>query len=98
MMRTISPLDLRRQLGAILDAASAGERFLVERDHKPVAMLVSVEDGQRLDEDEGERRRRSLAALDRLVAMGDEFAVRGMFDGLPPNAVIIREERDRDER
>jgi len=96
-MRTISPLDLRKQLGAILDAASAGERFLVERDHKPVAMLVSVEDGQRLDEDEGERRRRSLAALDRMVEWGKAMRASGAFDGLPSSEVLIREERDRDD-
>ena len=47
-MKRISPLDLRRSLGSILDAASAGERFLIERDHRPLAMLVSVEDGARL--------------------------------------------------
>lgn len=68
-MRVISPLDLRRSLGAILDAASAGERFLVERDRRPVAMLVSVEDGQRLEPDADEARRRRLAALDRLEGL-----------------------------
>jgi prevent-host-death family protein len=64
---TLTPLDLRRRLGQILDAASTGERFLIERDHRPLAMLVSVEDGRRLDEDREERIRRSLAALDRLT-------------------------------
>jgi antitoxin (DNA-binding transcriptional repressor) of toxin-antitoxin stability system len=73
-MRTLSPLDLRRGLGQILDAASAGERFLIERDHKPLAMLVSVEDGRRLDPDPAERRRRALAALDRLVEHGKRMA------------------------
>lgn len=68
-MRVISPLDLRRSLGAILDAASAGERFLVERDRRPLAMLVSVEDGRRLDPDPAEARRRRLVALDRLEAL-----------------------------
>ncbi len=51
-MKTITPLDLRRSLGRILDEASAGERFLIERDHRPLAVLVSVEDAARLDEDE----------------------------------------------
>jgi antitoxin (DNA-binding transcriptional repressor) of toxin-antitoxin stability system len=73
-MRTVSPLDLRRGLGRILDAASAGERFLIERDHKPLAMLVSVEDGRRLDPDLAERRHRALAALDRLVVYGERMA------------------------
>ena len=73
-MRTVTPLDLRRGLGQILDAASTGERFLIERDHKPLAMLVSVEEGRRLDPDSAERRRRALAALDRLVAFGERMA------------------------
>ncbi len=70
----ISPLELRRSLGRILDAASAGERFLIERDHRPLAMLVSVEDGRRLDEDELARRQRALDALDRLVKLGEAIA------------------------
>lgn len=95
-MRTITPLDLRRSLGAILDAASAGERFLVERDHRPVAMLVSVEDGRRLDEDHAERRRRAMAALDRMVERGRAWREAGKFDG-PSADELLREDRDRDD-
>ncbi len=94
-MRTITPLDLRRSLGAILDAASAGERLLIERDHRPVAVLVSVEEGRRLDDDADGRRARSLAALDRLEAMGREMRERHP-DG--PDAVdAVRQERARDD-
>lgn len=66
-MKTITPLDLRRSLGRILDEASAGERFLIERDHRPLAVLVSVEDAARLDEDEDDfaaRYQAAYAALD----------------------------------
>jgi antitoxin (DNA-binding transcriptional repressor) of toxin-antitoxin stability system len=85
-MRVISPLDLRRSLGAILDAASAGERFLVERDRRPLAMLVSVEDGRRLDPDSGETQRRRLAALDRLEALASRpAAVRVAAPGPAPS-------------
>jgi antitoxin (DNA-binding transcriptional repressor) of toxin-antitoxin stability system len=94
-MRTISPLDLRRSLGSILDAASAGERFLIERDHRPVAILVSVEDGRRLDGDPGERRRRALAALDRLEAIGR--AQRAAHPGGPSAVDAVRMDRDRDD-
>ena len=73
-MRTVTPLDLRRQLGRILDDASAGERFLIERDRRPLAMLVSVEDGRRLDDDAAGRRERALAALDRLEEHGRRMA------------------------
>src|SRR4051812_45777464 len=72
-MRTVTPLDLRQRLGQILDAASAGERFLIERNRQPLAMLVSVEDGQRLADEAG-RRARAIAALDRLEALGERFA------------------------
>ncbi len=94
-MRTISPLDLRRSLGAILDEASAGQRFLVERDHRPVAMVVSVEDGRRLDGDPEERRRRAVATLDRLEALGRGQRARHP-DG--PSAVdAVRLDRGRDD-
>ncbi len=93
-MKIVTPLDLRRSLGSILDAASAGERFLIERDHRPVAVLVSVEDGRRLGEDVEERRRRALAALDRLEALGDD--VRARFPDVPSAVEAIRADRDRD--
>jgi antitoxin (DNA-binding transcriptional repressor) of toxin-antitoxin stability system len=94
-MRIVTPLDLRRSLGSILDSASAGERFLIERDHRPIAVLVSVEDGRRLDDDAVERRRRALAALDRLTALGEQM-LREHPDG--PSAVeSIRLERGRDD-
>jgi prevent-host-death family protein len=75
-MRTVTAMDMRKRLGEILDAASAGERILIERDHRPLAYLVSVEDGQKLNPDEDERRRRRLAALDRLEAFGKEMAIK----------------------
>jgi antitoxin (DNA-binding transcriptional repressor) of toxin-antitoxin stability system len=80
-MRVITPLDLRRSLGAILDAASAGERFVVERDHRPLAVIVSVEEGQRLDPDPEALRLRRLAALDRLESLRLRMA-----SDLPPTA------------
>ncbi|MEX1172207.1 MAG: type II toxin-antitoxin system Phd/YefM family antitoxin [Chloroflexota bacterium] len=73
-MRTITATELRMKLGEILDAASAGERILIERDHKPLAYLVSVEDVESHIASDRERRvERRLAALDRLVALGKEM-------------------------
>ncbi len=66
-MKIVTPMDLRRSLGRILDEASAGERFLIERDHKPMAVLVSVEDAGRLEQEaEAVREQRKVAfeALD----------------------------------
>lgn len=85
-------MDLRRRLGEVLDRASAGERIVVERDRRPMAVLVSYEDAVRLEEGPNERRARALAALDRLQA----FAQRMTDDAagtLPDAATAIREER-----
>jgi prevent-host-death family protein len=87
-------MDLRRRLGEILDAASAGERFIIERDRRPLAVLVSVEDGHRLDASEDERQARRLAALDRLERLGARLAEAHPSDVTAVEA--IRAERGRD--
>ena len=94
MGRYVTPLDLRRSLGAILDAASAGERILVERDHRPIALLVPVEDGARLEGDPTERRRRTLAALDRLVELGHRQREPHSNDTSSVEAVRLDRHRD----
>src|SRR6478735_579319 len=99
-MRTVTAMDMRKRLGEILDAASAGERILIERDHKPLAYLVSVEEGASLGESAAERRDRRLAALDRI----DEFARRMAIEypskpGQLSAAEWVRWDRDhRDDR
>lgn len=88
-------MDLRRKMGEWLDRASAGERIVIERDHRPMAILVPYEDGTRLDQPDEEMIKRRLAALDRLEA----FAKR-MVIAHPPQpedrdaAASIRWERD----
>ena len=94
-MRTITPLDLRKSLGLILDQASAGERILIERDHKPLAVLVSVEDADRIDEDRQEQIKRRLAALDDLVAFGNRMALK--YPTTLTAEQAVRLDRDRDE-
>jgi antitoxin (DNA-binding transcriptional repressor) of toxin-antitoxin stability system len=97
-MRTVTPLELRRSLGSILDAASAGERFLIERDHRPLAMIVSVEDGRKLDESADELRRRRLAALDRIDEHREAMARKYPRPPDVPDAVeLIRQMRSRDD-
>lgn len=89
-------MDMRRRLGEILDAASAGERILIERDHRPLAYLVSVEDGDRLDPDRTELLAQRMEALDRLMALGEEM--RDKYpepdDGLT-DVEWMRQERER---
>lgn len=97
-MRHITPTDLRRSLGSILDAASAGERFLVERDHRPLAMLVSVEDGARLDESKEELRQRRLAAMARIDERRERLAKLYPRQPGDPDAVeLLRQLRSRDD-
>jgi antitoxin (DNA-binding transcriptional repressor) of toxin-antitoxin stability system len=91
-MRTITPLNLRQSLGRILDEASAGERFVIERDHQPLAMLVSVEDGRRLDEDADARIARMDVALERLARLGDRLRER--YPDGPDAATAVRIDRD----
>ncbi len=97
-MRTVTAMDMRKKLGEILDAASAGERILIERDHRPLAYLVSVEDGQRLSATADEIRRRRLAALDRLLAFAEEMRIKYPPQPDDPDAeTAVRLDRDRDE-
>jgi prevent-host-death family protein len=98
-MRVITPTDLRKRLGEILDAASAGERILIERDHKPLAYLLSVEDGQRLEGGQ-ERIDRSLRALDRLAELRERIArdYPAPDDGLPAADWIAQEREARMDR
>jgi prevent-host-death family protein len=48
-MRTISATAFRAQVSQIVDAASAGERIVVERNGKPIAALVPYSDKARLE-------------------------------------------------
>ena len=74
-MRTITATELRQKLGEILDAASAGETILIERDHRPLAFVVSYEDGVRLrsGKDEEEEIARRLRALEELTEFSKEW-------------------------
>jgi prevent-host-death family protein len=100
-MRTITPLDLRRSLGRILDEASAGQRFLIERDRRPLAVLISVEESALLDEPADEARARRLAAIEALETFRERIAgaTDGADDGRPTAAELVRQGRDElDER
>jgi len=94
-MRTITAMDLRRRMGEWLDRASAGERIVIERDHRPMAVLVPYEDGARLDQPDEDLMRRRRAALARLRAFAKRMAI-----AHPPQpgdldaAAAIRWERD----
>ena len=101
-MKTVTPMDLRRSLGRILDEASAGERFLIERDHKPMAVLVSVEEAARLEPSAEERRHQREAAWDALEEWTRRYKATLPPDHDAPKAVewlrADRDERTRRER
>jgi prevent-host-death family protein len=97
-MRSISATELRARLGEALNRASAGERVLIERDHRPLAVLVSPEDAARLDESAADRARRQMTALDRLAALREEMAAQATAEGRgrrrQDSARLVRAERD----
>lgn len=96
-MTTISAMELRRKLGEVLDRAAAGERIVIERDRKPLAVLVSFGDAERMVETSDERVQRSLAALDRLTAASQRMRREHPEWASLSAAQAIREERDRDD-
>ena len=95
---TISAGTLRARLGEILDRASAGERIVIERDHRPLALLVPFEDGARLEPDENARTVRNLAALDRLDALAERLSREHAWPNDAPDALTaLRQDRGRDD-
>jgi prevent-host-death family protein len=96
-MRTVTAMQLRAKLGQILDAASSGERIVIERDHRPVAVLVSFEDAGRLVDQEEERLRQIDEAFAGLAEFGRRMAVKyPRMPGDPDPATAVRMDRDRD--
>lgn len=98
-MRTVTATELRAKLGEILDAASAGEKILIERDHKPIAFLISPEEeATRYSGERDARRARRLEALDRIQAFAEEMRAKHPPAPDAPDAVTaVRMDRDRDE-
>ena len=87
-------MDLRRRLGEILDRASAGERIVVERDRRPLAVLVPYEDAISLEESPADARARALAALDRLEAFARRMTDEHALATAEANAAnVMRDER-----
>ena len=87
--------QLRARLGEALNRASAGERILIERDRRPLAVLVSPEDAARLDESAAEQAARGRAALERLEAFRARMAAEHpQTVGGSDSAALIRADRD----
>lgn len=66
LMQTTNALKLRQSLGSILKKlAKNGEPIMVEKDHKPAAVLISIEDYQTrfVDRVADEKREQIVAAI-----------------------------------
>ena len=85
-------MDLRRRLGEALDQAAAGERIVIERDRRPLAVLVPYSDEALTDETDEERRLRFRAALESLRRFGERM--RKEYPGGPDAATAVRWDRD----
>lgn len=85
-------MDLRRRLGETLDQAAAGERIVIERDRRPLAMLVPYNGANFGDETDEERRLRVDAALESLRRFGQRM--RKKYPGGPDAASAVRWDRD----
>ena len=93
-MRVISAMELRRRMGEVLDRASAGEHIVIERDRRPLAVLVPYEAAIRLQESPDAARARALAALDRLDAFARRMAAQHPEALTVGDAAgVVREER-----
>ena len=88
--------QLRARLGEALDRAAAGERVLIERDHRPIAAIVPIEDAQQLEGAGEAARLRKLAALDRLAERARIMRQQAVppDDGFDDDAAWIRWQRE----
>lgn len=85
--------ELRARLGEALNRASAGERILIERDRRPLAVLVTPEDAARLDEHPEDRALRKQRTLARLAVFADRMA-REHPSAVEDSTALLRQERD----
>jgi len=89
-MKTYSAIEVRKRFGQILDEAAAGERIVIERAGQPIAGLVPLAD--LAEHDPETRKRRQLAALDRMRRLSQQVQREfGPFE--KDAATIVREDR-----
>ena len=95
-MRVITAGQLRARLGEALDRASAGERIIIERDHRRIAAIVPIEDAQQLDGRSAEALRRKRAAMTRIRERAQRMRARTTPAGAEDMdaAAAVRWDRD----
>ena len=65
-MKTVNALKLRQQLGSVLRSLeTSGQPVLIERNSRPAAVLISLEDYQRrfVDREADEKRKKMVEIL-----------------------------------
>jgi prevent-host-death family protein len=87
-MKTVTTLVLRRKLGQVLDEAAAGERVLITRGNRPLAVLVPADE---YAAGAAGRRRRLETAAARVAEWRAEYGGRGRR--VDPVA-LVRKDRD----
>lgn len=85
-------MDLRKHLGEILDQAAAGERIVIERDRRPMAVLLPYSVQALTDETDEKREARVASALDALRRLGER--IRATSPEGPDAVTTIRMDRD----
>ncbi len=85
-------MDLRKKLGETLDRAAAGERIVIERDRRPLAVLVPYTLDAFAEETDEERRLRVENALAALRRLGER--IRETSPDGPDAATAVRWDRD----
>ncbi len=73
-METFNVADAKSHLSELLSRVSAGERFLIQRRERPVAILIGTDDLERLE-------RASRIANQLAVALGQDEALLAAIQG-----------------
>ncbi len=85
-------MELRKRLGETLDQAAAGERIVIERGRKPMAILMPYSAAALEDETIGQRLERVDAAFESLRRLGKR--IRASNPDGPDAVTSIRMDRD----
>ncbi len=85
-------MELRKRLGETLDHAAAGERIVIERDRKPMAVLLPYSVAAIEDETVEQRLERVAAAFESLRRLGKR--IRASNPDGPDAVTSIRMDRD----
>jgi prevent-host-death family protein len=76
-MKTIGAFEAKTHLSELLDLAAMGERFLVTKRGKPVAMIVPPEQQPTMTPSDAVA---GLRALRTRITLGDDLTVRDLID------------------